>query len=127
MRWMAALMALGLAACAADPPLPLPPPSPPEQASLQSRRRPVLRARNSVPAAPAPRPREDAPVEAAAHPPEEAPAARVSAEAATETRQERDRRAFVVCRERGSGGGPGVETVAACLQAYSSTGVIPAD
>lgn len=127
MRWMAALMALALAACAADPPLPLPPPSPPEQTSLHNRRRPVLRARSSVPPAPAPRPQQDVPVEAAARPPEEAPAARVSAEAATETRQERDRRAFVVCRERSSIGGPGVETVAACLQAYSSTGAIPAD
>jgi hypothetical protein len=113
MRWMAALVALGLAACAAEQP-PTPPPSLSERASVQNRRRPVVRARATPPA------------NALARLPEEAPAARPSEATEAQTRQERDRQAFVVCSER-SNGGPGVEAVAACLQAYGSTGVVPGD
>ncbi len=84
-----------------------------------------MRARSTVPTNPAPRRQEDVPAAASPRQPEGAPTTRPPEEAAAETRQERDRRAFVVCRERGNG--PGVETVAACLQSYSSTGVVPAD
>lgn len=114
---MAALAVLGLAACAAEPP---PPPPPPERPSIQNRRRPVVR-RNHVPVRPAPRPQEEVPAEASTRPPE-APADRPSEEAAARTRQERDQRAFVACHERGTGGG---QAVAACLQGYNSTGVVP--
>jgi hypothetical protein len=118
-RWMAALMALGLSACAAEPP-----PPPPERPAVQNRRRPVVR-RAPVPANPAPVRQEDAPAEASPAQPEAPPAARPSEEAAAQTRQERDRQVFVVCHERGNSGGLGVEAVATCLQTYNSTGVLP--
>lgn len=120
---MAALAVLGLAACAAQPPPPPPPPT--ERVSQPVRRRPVVRARNNVPATPAPTRQDEAPAptpaSAPARPAEEATA--VSAE----TRQERDRRAFVVCNERYSGAGPGLQTVASCLRTYGSTGVVPSE
>lgn len=124
---MTVLMALGLAACAAEPPPPPPPPTPPERASIQNRRRPVLRARSTVPTNAAPRRQEDVPADASPRQPGQASVTSPPQEPPAETRQERDRRAFVVCRERGNGAGPGVETVAACLQSYSSTGIVPAD
>lgn len=116
---MAALAVLGLAACAAEPPPPPPPPA--ERVSQPVRRRPVVRARNNVPATPAPTRQDDAAI------PTPTPVAVPAAATPAESRQERDRRAFVVCSERGSGAGPGLQTVASCLQTYGSTGVVPSE
>ncbi len=92
---------------------------------MQNRRRPVMRAR--APArTPAPAlPQESVPDSPATAVPimvsPEPPTPQLPAETQREQRQERDRRAFVVCIERG------MEDMPACLQDYGATGVVPSE
>lgn len=79
-----------------------------------------MRTRANLPIPPAPRPQESVPASASQVPQEEAASPPARGEPDAEARQERDRRAFVVCGERG-----GVESMTACLRSYGSTGIVP--